>query len=276
MNYEPSTFDQFVGQTKVKRELNAMLANNDKSNLIFRGNYGSGKTTLATIYAAMRGLYTYVHIPQEFKGVSRQDVSSHIIDEIHLEESYERFFEQMKKHTFIFCTTETEKLPAPFMSRCIEMVMEDYSEFDLQEILYRYAEEESIEIGIGTTSVIAERAKFTPRVAIQLLRRLHNMSVYENEKLTENYAVKTLDSLRVLSNGLTEDDIKYLSILYSSESPVSLNTLSAAINRSIGFIKDSLEPFLIYKRFIGVTSRGRILLPDGKNVISELAERSLI
>lgn len=273
--YEPSSFSEFIGQSRIKRELLAMLATKDSSNLLIRGNYGGGKTTIAMIYAAMRGLYTYAKTPKSFIGVRNLDASSHIIDEIHLEDNFERLYTDMKKYTMIFCTTEREKIPAPFLSRCVELVLEDYTIPQLEEIITRKAVNDQISIYYGVQEVIAQRCKYTPRIALQMLKRLNNMSVYEGESLTPQYAIKTFDSLHIFDNGLNEEDIKYLMALRNGN-VISLNSLGAAINRSVESIKESLEPFLIYKGYIEVTPRGRLVTSAGKEILYSLLEKGVI
>src|SRR3990167_5550378 len=112
MDYEPKTFEAFIGQDSIKRELSAMLVAQDKSNIIFRGNYGGGKTTLAKIYASYRGNYAYYDTPDNFNlnegFYHEKDIKTIIVDEIHLADKYEYFYDAMGKYTFIFCTTERE------------------------------------------------------------------------------------------------------------------------------------------------------------------------
>jgi Holliday junction resolvasome RuvABC ATP-dependent DNA helicase subunit len=255
MEYEPLSFDQFVGQDKIKRELKAMLSTKDSSSILFRGNFGSGKTTLARIYAKARGNYTYQPTPT-ILSLDSFGIQTHIIDEVHLAKNFEVLFDEMKYCTYLFCTTDRQSLPDAFLSRCVEFVMQEYSQKELGSIIWQFVTNADIDLTVGGIDIIANRARGVPRIAIQLTKRLHNLSKYENSKLTPEYVSRTLETLNVFSNGIIQDDKDYLEILAIANNPVSLATLSSAINRNDSYVKEQLESFLINRKYISITPRG--------------------
>lgn len=276
MEYEPKTLEEFIGQPAIKRELGAMIFAKDKSNIILRGNYGGGKTTLANIYGIYRGNYNYNDTPNTFNYnpsfIESNNIKTIIIDEIHLAKEFETFYDLMGKHTFVFCTTERDALPAPFVSRCVELVLSDYSNSQILDIIDEKAHKDKLVIPIETLGLIAARSRGTPRTAIQLMKRIINLSKLDNKYPSAEYTEKLLNELKVYGNGLIEDDVFYLNTLDFSDRPISLNSLSATINRPKGYVETNLEPFLLNRGFVSITARGRIITNHGRKAISEIYE----
>jgi holliday junction DNA helicase RuvB len=276
MEYEPKSLDDFIGQNSIKRELGAMLVAKDNSNVLLRGNYGGGKTTLANIYGIHRGPYNYNDTPGGFKFdpyfLQEKNIKTIIIDEIHLAKEFEQFYDLMGKYTFVFCTTERDALPAPFVSRCVELALSEYSDLQMYEILKHKAREDRLTIPAQTLITIAGRSRGTPRTAIQLMKRVINLSKLDGKNPTPDYVETLLNELKVYGNGLIEDDVFYLNTLDLSDRPISLNSLSAAINRPKNYVETNLEPFLLNRGFVSVTARGRIITSQGRKAVSEIYE----
>lgn len=276
MEYEPKSLDEFIGQNSIKRELGAMLAAEDKSNILLRGNYGGGKTTLAKIYGIHRGPYNYNDTPNGFKYnpyfLQDRKVETIIIDEIHLAKEFEQFYDLMGKHTFVFCTTERDALPAPFVSRCVELALSDYPVDEILEIISKKSFIDKIIMPDASLIEIAERSRGVPRTAIQLMKRVNNLAKLDNKMPIASYVRNLLNELKVYGNGLIEDDVFYLNTLDLSDRPISINSLSATINRPKGYVETNLEPFLLNRGFISITSRGRIITSQGRKAISEIYE----
>lgn len=272
---EPVTFSDFIGQKRIKTELKALLASNSNASILLRGNYGSGKTTLAKIYASYRGNYTYQQIPIILE--LPENVPTHIIDEIHLCRKLEKLYDKIGQQTFIFCTTEAQKLSLPFVSRCIELVLDEYSLNEivliLRNRLYDYPQ---FIIPNTSLKIIASKARSIPRTAIQLLFRIFSLAKLENRtNLSEDYVQEKLRFLKIYKGGLTVDDVKYLSFLAELyPSSASINTISSAIMRNPDGVKELIEPFLLSSGLITISSRGRSLTEKGLDVILNIIGRN--
>lgn len=276
MEYEPKSLDEFIGQPAIKRELGAMLVAGDNSNVILRGNYGGGKTTLANIYGIHRGPYNYNDTPGRFNYnpyfLEQNKIKTIIIDEIHLAKEFEVFYDLMGKHTFVFCTTERDALPSPFVSRCVELALENYSDGQMYSILWEKHKKDGVLMAPESLELIATRSRGTPRTAIQLMKRVSNLCKMDNKYPHKENVEVLLNELKVYGNGLIEDDVFYLNTLDLSDRPISLNSLAATINRPKGYVETNLEPFLLNRGFVSITARGRIITNHGRQAISEIYE----
>ena len=141
--YRPKNFSEVIGQESVVKILKQQLETNSIFNcMIFSGVSGTGKTTLARIFA--NELNNYTGFPIEIDAASnnsvdnvRQIVSSssersvhckykvYIIDEAHMLSiqawnAFLKTIEEPPKYTiFIFCTTELHKIPETIQNRCM-------------------------------------------------------------------------------------------------------------------------------------------------------------
>lgn len=268
--FNPTTFDEFIGQEHIKMELQAMLKANRNDSVLIRGGWGSGKTTLAKIYAYERGFYSYQQTPVVIPCTNTK-AKTHVVDEIHLAKSFEELYDEMTKVTYVFCTTEMSVLPQPFVSRCVPLTMSDYSEENLQTILGQKAKNEKLEVSTNTLKIIASRSRLKPRTAIQLLERVLMLCNYKNIKVTPRTTSYILDELRVYDLGLMDDDILYLKSLESAKgNAVSLFSLCATLNRDQNYVRESIESFLLRKNFVLITPRGRVLTDKGQSLIKTL------
>ena len=268
MNGEPRTFSEFVGQETIKKELSAMALADSRTSVLLRGAYGSGKTTLAKIYASSLGNYTYQDVPNNVDHLN-PDARVHVIDEIHLLKDQEVLYNQFDELTFVFATTDAQELSAPFRSRCIELTLEPYSEQELRVILRDRATREGINADEKAIKILASRSRGTPRTGIQLLRRVHTIARMEQVPITARYTAEQLNEFRVYDNGFTQDDITYLRTLALADAPVSLRTLGAVLNRDRAYVQEIIESFLLRKNFVIITGRGRVLTDIGKEFVEE-------
>jgi len=267
---DPQTFQEFVGQDQIKREMVAMLAVGDTSSILLRGNYGSGKTTLGMLYASRRGDYTYRPVPKNLDDFN-PIAATHVIDEIHLLTNQEVLYPLFDTHTFVFCTTEREELSTPFLSRCIEFQLDPYTDDDLYIIIEERANREQIDIDDHGMKILAARSRGTPRTAVQLLHRVSTFARASGiNRITPRYTASILNELKIYDNGMTDDDLKYLNTLLDNEHPVSLFTMGAVLNRSRRYIQETIESFLLYRNLIMITSKGRVLTEKGRTYIDEV------
>ncbi len=173
----------------------------------------------------------------------------------------------LQKFTLIGATTRMGLLSKPLLMRFgIIFRLNYYSPEEILEILKRNVKALGIDAEEGALMEIAKRSRGTPRVANNLLRRVRDFLHNIGEKfLTTEKTVEALERMGIDELGLTEEDIRYLKVLYEkfNGGPVGLKTLSAALSEDEGTIEEVIEPYLLREGLIERTPRGRVLTPRG-------------
>ncbi|MGH7822929.1 MAG: Holliday junction branch migration DNA helicase RuvB [Candidatus Binatia bacterium] len=210
----PQTFDDYVGQEHVKRNLEVAIAaarqrGDVLEHLLFHGPPGLGKTSLAHLIAREMGVNLRPtsgpvieragDLAAILTNLERGDVL--FIDEIHrlnrvIEEVMYPAMEdfqidlvigqgpgastvklELKPFTLIGATTRAGLLTSPLRNRFGHSFrLEFYSPAELERILARSARLLKVELEPGGAEEIAGRSRGTPRIANRLLRRVRDFA----------------------------------------------------------------------------------------------------
>jgi len=295
----PKNWPDFVGQEKIKENIKIILTaakqrGQSPDHLLFYGNSGLGKTTLAQLVALEMGKEIRISsgpaieragdLAAILTNLNEGDVL--FLDEIHrigttVEEYLYPAMEDYKlnlilgkgpmartmelklpKFTLIGATTRPALLSAPLRNRFGAIFqLNFYKTEDIEKIIERSAKLLKIEIEIDAIKIIAERSRFTPRVANRLLKRARDFAEVESDgKITKEISDRALEFLDVDKMGLEPGDRKILLALIEKfdGGPVGLQSLSAAAMEEEDTILDIYEPYLMQMGFIERTPRGRI------------------
>jgi len=245
----PSSWDEYVGQDKVKQQLNIILtaAKQRKEtcdHLLFYGQAGLGKTTLAHLVA--RELNANLKItagPTLEKVGDLAAVLTNLepgdilfIDEAHrlnksIEEVLYPAMEARKLNimvgkgpgarslaldlpafTLVAATTRANLLSGPLRSRFGASFKLDYYESrDIEAILTRSAEILKLRITKDAIKFLAQASRFTPRVANRLLKRVRDYAqVQGSGEIGETMIKQTLELLEIDTLGLEPYDRRLL------------------------------------------------------------------
>jgi len=249
----PKTWEEYVGQEKVKMNLKVIIEAAKKrgevccEHILFYGGSGLGKTTLAGIVARELGTNFRITSGTAIKKIG--DLAAILsnlspgdilfIDEIHrLNKMIEEFLypamEEFKMHlvlgkglmartmeirlpkfTLIGATTRMALVSAPLRSRFGAIFQLDYYSLeDLEKIIKRSARLLQIKIEDEAVRKIALASRFTPRVANRLLKRVRDFAqVQSKELITLDIAEKALNFLEIDDKGLEAGDRKFLEVL---------------------------------------------------------------
>ena len=105
---------------------------------------------------------------------------------------------------------------------------------------------------------IAKRSKGTPRILNSRLQW------YKNYKLCHPESTKSISEIfdiqGIDEDGLDNYDRMYLELLVNSKgNPLGLKAISSLTGIAIETIENSIEPYLVRKRFISRTQKGRVI-----------------
>jgi Holliday junction DNA helicase RuvB len=298
----PETLAEYVGQEQLKGNLQVFLQAAQQrgesfEHTLFAGPPGLGKTTLAQIIARELGVSLRLTTGPALERAgdlaailtSLQPHDVLFIDEIHrlrtvVEETLYTALEDfaldlvlgkgptaktcrltLPPFTLIGATTQLSGLSAPLRDRFgHHFQLEYYTPEQLTAIILRSAGKLGVAIDQAAAERLAASARFTPRIANRLLRRMRDFAeVRHAGKVTLPVVEQGLASLGVDALGLDAQDQAVLRtlILKFAGGPVGVSTLAAATSISAETIENVIEPFLLRLGFLQRTPRGRLATP---------------
>ena len=295
----PKNWQDYVGQDKIKENIRIILTaakqrGQSPDHLLFYGNSGLGKTTLAHLVAMEMGKQIRITSGPAIERAgdlaailtNLQEGDVLFLDEIHrmhktIEEYIYPAMEDYKLNlilgkgpmartmelklphfTIIGATTRPGLLSSPLRNRFgATFQLNFYKPEDIEKIIERSAKILKIKIEPEAIKIIAKRSRFTPRVANRLLKRVRDFAEVKSTGVaTKEITEHALKSLEVDEIGLEPGDRKILLALIEKfgGGPVGLQSLSAAALEEEDTILDIYEPYLMQCGFIERTPKGRV------------------
>jgi Holliday junction resolvasome RuvABC ATP-dependent DNA helicase subunit len=259
----------FVGQRHIMTQLRFLLPDLYKNpqhgaNILLRGPSGYGKTTMAISiahYLAGKYFEFYLGSWTEFRFEKRVV----FIDEVHTMKNFEVLFPIMDKkiHVFIFATNQDANLPEAFTNRCFEYVFDDYGTDDLLII----ARESAFFSAPDSAFLeIIEAGNRNPRIIKSLVDRF---SIFFSENpsvnpLTADYK-KMLTDIFSIKDGMDTLCRRYIEVLNDVGGNASISLLKSILHVDEGTLKNQVEPVLLRKGIIRISSKGRSLVYDSQH-----------
>lgn len=300
LTLRPQRWEEYIGQEHVKKNLRilidaAKMRREPIEHILLGGPAGLGKTSMAHLIA--REMNTNIRITSgpaiervgDLAAILTNLVPRDIlfIDEVHrlnklIEEVLYPAMEsrtldivigkgpsartiqiELPPFTLVAATTRIGLLSGPLRSRFGGTFRLDfYRTKDIETILARSARLLRVEISPAAISRIASAARFTPRVANRLLKRVRDYAeVHGHKPITEEDAQKTLELLDIDHAGLEPMDRRILETIARkfSGGPVGLSAVAAASSEEMDTIEEVYEPYLMQLGFLERTPRGRVV-----------------
>jgi Holliday junction DNA helicase RuvB len=304
LTLRPRRLDDFVGQERVKEQLEIALAaakarGEALDHVLLAGPPGLGKTSLAYIVREELGVGLRTIAGP---AVEKRDIAAILtsleprdvlfVDEIHrlsrtAEEILYPALEDFRidivmgegaaartltldlpPFTLVGATTRTGLLTTPLRDRFgLTFRLDYYDPEQLGAIVHRSARILGVDIVADAAEEIARRARGTPRIANRILRRVRDVAQVRHQgSITTEIAREALLLLEIDEQGLDREARELLRSIAEKfdGGPVGLSTLAASLGEEQETIEDVYEPYLLQLGFIQRTPRGRTITKLGR------------
>jgi Holliday junction DNA helicase RuvB len=297
----PASLEEFIGQEDIKQNLiiyvkAAKIQKLPLPHIMLSGGPGLGKTSCGLLCSYLMGsqlkiingvsLQKATDITSILAAIKKNDII--FIDEIHrinkkIEEILYSAMEdftlsliigegsqgkivkiKLPLFTLIGATTKYGMLSQPLRNRFgIHFRFNEYSIDNLQDILLNFCKKINIVIEEGAPKEIAIRGKKTPRIVINLTKRIIDFMYAKEEKtLTKELILFALNMMGIDNMGLEPIDLSYLALLINKK-PMGLTTICAQLQETENTVEDTIEPYLLNINFIERTPKGRLITHKG-------------
>jgi Holliday junction resolvasome RuvABC ATP-dependent DNA helicase subunit len=301
-------YSQIVGQEKTKTKLNFLLEGFKETSimphLLFVAPRGCGKTLIAQETANLMGrknnaiincstiknvksFFNQVMLPYVlnkditliFDEASElpRDVTMALLtilnpntnnwNEFTFEDGTYRF--RFDLNSFIFCTTEAQKLFHALLDRLYRVDMQDYSYVELGNIISNNLKTKNQSIDDSVIGEVSSVCRGNARQAQAMANQISSyLSSKKSNKLTKDGWTDIKSKLSIYPLGLSEIELNVIKIL-KEHGEVRLTNLSAKTNLTKDMLQKNVELYLMRNSLIEIRPTGRALTKKGHDYHSE-------
>lgn len=302
--FRPQKLNDFSGQGKAKKMLEiyikaAKMKNETLDHVLIAGPSGTGKTTLANIIANECGKELKVYSGPAVKKIEDMiDILASVkegdmifIDEIHAlsrkvqEQLYfacEQFVVdvnddgesnrmEIPHFTCIGATTDLGGLEEPCRNRFpIHINLVQYDNHEMSRIIKDVCKSMKIDIDDECANMIGECSRGVPRNANSYMRRVYDFALVMNDgKITKKVIEDAFDFMDINRYGLNRMDMDYLNLLYEAKKPIGIDSIAMALGTDKGSVETVVEPYLVRKKLVMKSLRGRTITKDGVKIVKD-------
>jgi len=301
-------YSQIVGQDKVKKKLNFLLEGYSNTSIIphllFVAPRGCGKTLIAQQTAdIMKRTKTIIVNCSTIKNVKQffnqimfpyvyakdttiifdeaselpRDVTMALLtilnpnannrNDFTLDEGTYTF--RFDQNSFLFCTTEAQKIFHALLDRLYRIDLEDYSYADLGNIINNNLKIKNQFVKDQIINEVASVCRGNARQAQSMANQISSYLTSKNSKeLDKNGWDEIKDSLSIYPLGLTELELNVIRLL-KEYGELRLTNLSAKTSLTKEMLQRNVELYLMKNNLIEVRQTGRALTKKGHDYHKE-------
>jgi Holliday junction resolvasome RuvABC ATP-dependent DNA helicase subunit len=306
-------YSQIIGQDKVKKKLNFLLEGYWKTriipHLLFVAPRGCGKTLIAqetsNIMKREKSLvincstiknnkqfFNQIMLPYVYDKDTTiifdeaselpRDVTMALltilnpnqnnVNEFTFEDGTYQF--RFNQNSFIFCTTEAQKIFHALLDRLYRVDLEDYSYIDLGKIISKNLEIKNQKIQEDILNEVASVCRGNARQAQSMANQVSSYLASKNSKeLDKTGWLEIKDSLSIYPLGLTEIELNVIKLL-KEHGELRLTNLSAKTNLTKDMLQKNVELYLMRNHLIEIKPTGRALTKKGHDYHKEHLEKN--
>lgn len=305
-------YSKIVGQDKVKKKLNFLIDGYKKTkilpHLLFVAPRGCGKTLIAQKTANLlhrektimvncstiknvKSFFNQIMLPYVFdKDVTiifdeaselPRDVTMALLTILNPNSTNQNDFTfdegtytfKFNQNTFIFCTTEAQKIFHALLDRLYRIDLQDYSYDDLGKIINTNLVTKNQSIKQEILNEIASVCRGNARQAQSMANQISSYLASKNSKeLDKTGWLEIKDRLSIYPLGLTEIELNVIKIL-KEYGELRLTNLSAKTNLSKDMLQKNVELYLMRNHLIEIRPTGRALTKKGHDYHKEHLEK---
>ena len=167
--------------------------------------------------------------------------------------------------TFIFATTEKDKMFKPLMDRLTEVALEPLSNVELGMIILSQCDPEA---NVTTEAVVelVSRLRMNGRSAIKMGENVNTfLSAYGAEEFTIDDSKELFEVMNILPLGLTSEEVRVLEFLRAHPQGSRLLDVANHVAQAALVVRD-MEQYLLRRGLMAVDGK-RFITPEGKDYL---------
>jgi Holliday junction resolvasome RuvABC ATP-dependent DNA helicase subunit len=305
-------FSEIVGQEKIKAKLNFLLDGYNQTkvmpHLLFVAPRGCGKTLIAQKTANLmhrqrtlivncstiknvKSFFNQIMIPYVYdKDITiifdeaselPRDVTMALLTILNPNSTNQNDFSfedgsytfRFNQNSFIFCTTEAQKIFHALLDRLYRIDLQDYSYVELGKIISGNLSTKNQKINISIIDEIASVCRSNARQAQSMANQISGyLAGKKSNELTKDGWEEIKNKLSIYPLGLSEIELNVIKIL-KEHGEVRLTNLSAKTNLTKDMLQKNVELYLVRNSLIEVRPTGRALTKKGQDYHKEHLEK---
>ncbi len=295
--YRPQRFEDVLGQEIALKTLeNAIKQNKLYHAYLFSGDRGTGKTTVARIFAnnigcsnddifeldaasnnSVEDIRLLTEAAQSSTFGSKYKI--YILDEVHMLSkpafnALLKTLEEPPAHViFILATTDKHKIPNTIISRCQEILFLSPKNEDLISLIDKVSEKENRKLDKRAKEVISEKSKGSFRDMLGILEKVFttiDSKEISQEDINSIFGIVDEEKILNIIKAICENNIEDIILNIKS---INLNTINAIDNTYYSLVK-TFEKILLL-RFIKLEEASKIFEEEiGDVKLNEMKDMS--